>query len=328
MQPGSSVQAVAQALDSTSQVLQTEAMLSAAIAEYQRRGEEWNNQLQLANYAIEQINKQIDIANIRLSIATSDLQQHLLSVQQSTDVQNFLTRKFTNCELYSWLSGQISSLFFDAYQLALSMAYMAQRAYQYELFDDKTNFIPANSWDSIHKGLMAGETLKLALNQMQKSYFQNNTRWLEVEKTISLKIKNVEKWNEFIEQGILVFDITKSDLEVPVEGSNYYFTKTVSISIPAVIGPYQTFNGILRQTKNQTNDDKASADYGKNNQRIIISKGINDSGMFALNYEDERYLPFEGTGAISSWEFKLSDKGKEFRQKISDVIFNLKYIIK
>jgi Tc toxin complex TcA C-terminal TcB-binding domain len=34
-------------------------------------------------------------------------------------------------------------------------------------------------------------------------------------------------------------------------------------------------------------------------QSIATSSAQNDSGMFELNFRDERYLPFEGAGAIS-----------------------------
>jgi hypothetical protein len=107
--------------------------------------------------------------------------QHLLSEQQTTEIQNFLSRKFTSEELYLWMSGRIASLYFDAYQIALTMAYMAQRAYQYELCVTET-FIPVNGWDSLRKGLLAGEGLKLSLMQMQKSFLQKNNRGIEVEK--------------------------------------------------------------------------------------------------------------------------------------------------
>lgn len=50
--------------------------------------------------------------------------------------------------------------------------------------------------------------------------------------------------------------------------------------------------------------------------------------MFELNFRDERYLPFEGAGAISQWRIELS-KDKELRQfdydTISDVIFHVRY---
>jgi hypothetical protein len=61
---------------------------------------------------------------------------------------------------------------------------------------------------------------------------------------------------------------------------------------------------------------------------IATSTGQNDAGMFEFNFRDERYLPFEGAGAISDWQIELSTE-KELRQfdysTISDVILHLKF---
>lgn len=59
-------------------------------------------------------------------------------------------------------------------------------------------------------------------------------------------------------------------------------------------------------------------------------------GLFELNFRDERYLPFEGAGAISEWRLQLSGKWRdssgnpiEFPQfdfdTISDVVLHLRY---
>jgi hypothetical protein len=61
---------------------------------------------------------------------------------------------------------------------------------------------------------------------------------------------------------------------------------------------------------------------------IATSTGQNDSGLFELNFRDERYLPFEGAGAISTWQIELTQEPR-LRQfdyaTISDVIMHVKY---
>jgi hypothetical protein len=68
---------------------------------------------------------------------------------------------------------------------------------------------------------------------------------------------------------------------------------------------------------------------------IAASNGQNDSGIFELNFRDERYLPFEGAGAISQWSLELvhdnsENFGKELRQfdysTITDAILHIKYM--
>ncbi|MBS1915552.1 MAG: hypothetical protein JST87_04695 [Bacteroidetes bacterium] len=329
-EPGSVIEAVANALDSTTQMMQTQAMLSGAIAEYERRGQEWSNQVQLANYTIDQINNQLTAAMTRLEISRLNYAQNLTSTQQAADVQNYLSRKFTNVELYSWMSGQIASLYFDAFQVALELSFMAQKCYQYELCREQT-FIPASNWDSLRKGLLAGEKLKLALMQMQKSFIQFNKRGMEVEKMFSVKakIENADKnaWTGFKQNGgTLTFNITKDDLKIDSlpDNGNSLVIKLIRVSIPAVVGPYQTFGAVLTQTK-QSRKESETNNFGQENQKVVISGGIDDSGLLVVDFNDERYLPFEGTGAISTWEFTL--KAPAITCNISDIIFTMRYVV-
>jgi hypothetical protein len=59
---------------------------------------------------------------------------------------------------------------------------------------------------------------------------------------------------------------------------------------------------------------------------IATSTAQNDSGVFELNFRDERYLPFEGTGAISTWEISLPGEIRQFDlNSINDIILHFKY---
>ena len=54
--------------------------------------------------------------------------------------------------------------------------------------------------------------------------------------------------------------------------------------------------------------------------------GQNDSGLFETNLRDERYLPFEGAGAISQWRLRLPTTFPAFdHDTITDVILHLRY---
>ena len=58
---------------------------------------------------------------------------------------------------------------------------------------------------------------------------------------------------------------------------------------------------------------------------IATSNAQNDSGMFELNFKDERYLPFEGAGVISKWRLELPAFRQFDYHTISDAIIHLKY---
>ena len=73
------------------------------------------------------------------------------------------------------------------------------------------------------------------------------------------------------------------------------------------------------------NDDRFVYNVGAI-QSIAASNSQNDSGMFELNFKDERYLPFEGCGAIGTWRLELPTEVRQFAyETISDVVLHVKY---
>jgi hypothetical protein len=61
-------------------------------------------------------------------------------------------------------------------------------------------------------------------------------------------------------------------------------------------------------------------------ESIATSSGQNDSGMFELNFRDERYLPFEYQGAVSRWRIELPPENNYFDlDTVSDVVLHLDY---
>ena len=59
---------------------------------------------------------------------------------------------------------------------------------------------------------------------------------------------------------------------------------------------------------------------------IASSKAQYDTGVFDFSFRDERYMPFEGAGAISSWQLSLPKTLRVFDYgTISDVLLHLSY---
>ena len=132
-----------------------------------------------------------------------------------------------------------------------------------------------------------------------------------------------------------------------MDGPGHYFRriKTVAVSIPCVTGPYASANCTLTLLKSSVRktavvgdgyartdaEDIRFSDYFGSLQSIVTSGGQNDSGMFETNLRDERYLPFEYSGAISEWQLELPanpSKGEPCQfdyNTISDVILHIRY---
>jgi len=320
------------------------ASLNATMAGYVRRAGEWEFQRQLAEYETTGIADSIQAAEAKKEIAQQDLKIHKQTIKDSAEVSAFLKSKFTNEQLYKWMADKLSTLYYQAYLLSLNLALEAQRSYQYEIGVNNT-YVNFNYWDSTRKGLLAGEALTLSLNQLEKAYLDGNKRPFEIEKTISLKELDPLAFIDLVKTGKCLFQFSERLFDDDYPGHYLRLIKSISVTIPAVLGPYQNFNASLTQLSNQVvlqplpevvdyllggNSDQP--DDGKlrsgwmANQKIAVSTGVNDSGLFSVNFNDERYLPFEGTGAVSTWNFSLPlNTNRIDRDSISDVIFTLGY---
>lgn len=358
MKFGDAINMGAQMLGTTSQIMSQQSGSASTIAQFQRRAEDWKLQKQTAQFDINQLQDQI--LTLRASISSSqqeiDIQQK--SIDQNEDLISFYQSKFTSRELYQWMISRVSAVYFQAYKLALDTALTAQMCYQYEL-DRNDSYINFGYWDSLHKGLLAADGLKLSLAQLENAYIDNNQRRMEIEKTISLKTLNPEAFYAFMSgdnQGNLMFSLTEELYDRDFPSHYCRHIKSVSVSIPAVVGPYQNIHATLTQNTNlvvltankdvvnyaiyQTAPQKSGSAPAQptpdalrqnwaSSQQIALSKGMDDSGLFALNYDDPRYLPFEGTGAVSSWTLSMPPATNQIDfSAISDVILTVRYTAK
>jgi hypothetical protein len=319
------------------------------MASYIRREQEWTLQANMAAKEIIQLDKQIVSADIRIQVAEKELENHKKQIENAKEVELFLKDKFTNQELYQWMKEQLFAVYKQSYNLAYDMAKKAEKAYQFELGKETSDFIHYGYWDNTKQGLVAGEKLQLALRQLEKSYLEENRRELELTKHISLALLNPLALIQLRETGKCYFSLPEELFDLDFQGHYFRRIKSVSISIPCVAGPYTTVNCSLRLLKNTIRINTSMNSNGtyehENDEGVWIddnrfrtvnvpitsiatSTGQNDAGMFEFSFRDERYLPFEGAGVISDWQIELSTE-KNFRQfdysTISDVIIHLKY---
>ena len=103
------------------------------------------------------------------------------------------------------------------------------------------------------------------------------------------------------------------------------------MSVPCVAGPYTDVSGALTLQSSSLRKDPQIGDGHKETllgplQSIATSSGQNDGGLFELNFPDERYLPFEGRGAESTWQFSLPTEFKAFDyDTIADLVLHIRY---
>ena len=340
-QIGSALQAFAANLRSIAGHLSTKASLSATMGGYYRRKDDWDLQKDLAAKELEQVSKQIDAATIRADIAQKDLDNQDLQIENTKKVDYFMHEKFTNAELCDWMVQQLSSIYFQSYQLAYDLAKAAERAFRFERGDDGASFIHFGYWDSLKKGLLAGERLHYDLRRMDAAWLEQNKREHEITKHISLGTYFPLALVALKETGSCTIDVGEKLFDFDFPGHYMRRLKTVAVTIPCTTGPYTGVNCKLSLLKNAVRrdptvgsvyletpvgaDPRFRYDYSAA-QSIVTSTGQNDGGMFEVNLRDERYLPFEGAGAISTWRIDLAQANNAFEvDTISDVILHVRY---
>lgn len=339
-QISNSISTFAKALVLGSQVVDKIAAGISTMGSYERRNDDWKLQERLAKNEITSIEKQISAAEIRRDISKADLASHDIQIENSKRTDESMRAKFTNKELYDWMIGQISTVYFSAYKLSHDFAKKAERSYKFELGNDDS-FISYGYWDSMKKGLQSADQLLHDIQRMETSYLDKNKREYEIMKHVSLGILDPLASIRLRATGVCDFEIPEVLFDMDHPGQYFRRIKSVSLSLPCIVGPYTSVSAKLSLVKNRyrkNTDD--TANYAEDTvasdnrfvynigsiQSIAASNSQNDSGVFELNFKDERYLPFEGTGAISSWRLELPTELKQFDYNtISDLILHVRY---
>lgn len=189
-----SLELAARALYQTSSVLDKSASLSSTIAGYRRRKEEWDLQATLAAKEIEQLDRQIAAAELRIAIAERELENHVLQIENARAVDEFMRSKYTNQELYQWQVGQISEVYFRTYKLAYDLAKRAERCFRFELGLQDSNYIQFGYWDSLKKGLLSGEKLQYDLRRLEAAYLEQNRREFELVNIFRWRCSICSRW--------------------------------------------------------------------------------------------------------------------------------------
>ena len=243
------------------------------------------------------------------------------------------------------MQGEISRLYYEYYRFAFDTARKAEKTMKQELMRpelDAQDFVKFNYWDGGRKGLLSGEALYLDVKRMEMAYHDHNKRELELTRHVSLRQLNP----------LALLD-PQGDRHVPGDDSRMALRPRLPRSLHAPHQERRPLDPVRRRPVHQRQlhplaveeqpaqvpDHLRTANTRGRAPRTTASSitsarcspsspaaRSNDSGMFETNLRDERFLPFEGAGAESTWKLDLPKDYPAFDYAtISDVILHIRY---
>jgi|GEM_PF-6593695 len=345
MVPGDSTEAVSKVAAIKARLASTAASILSSSATLVHRTIELAARGNLLKIDLDKIDKDIAVANIRLEILKQQQAIQKKQAEQWDEKNTLIEHQFTGSALYAWMLQRVASVYRQAFQIAFEWAQSAQKLYQ----DERTStqrFLDRGHWDDVWRGLLAAEGLMVNLEQLEKAYLDSDGREQQLSKDISLKELNPWAFLALQRDGVCVFDLNERLFDLDFPGHYCRRIKSISISLQVASSRTYSLQATLKQLLNRivkTPDvnavqfllgepdvpqpDAATVvmDY-RANQQIAICRCDRDCGLFELKFDGDRYLPFEGTGAVSRWELRMPKATNRLDYtQVSDVIVHLNY---
>lgn len=339
---------------------QSQGTRAGMVGAWERRADEWVKEARLAAADVTQIGRQIVASLIAEQAAAREYHSTATQADDATEALAYLNNdtyttaasqalaatlqatKFSNEALYLWQESALTDLHQRTYQFAVDTARRAEQLMKRELMRpevDQITYIQPNYWDAGRKGLLAGQGLYQDLKRMELDYLDHNQRELELTRTISLRQLAPRALLALKLTGACTFSIPEWFFDRDCPGHYLRRIKNVALSVPALAGADSSVNLTLTLQKSTlrinptgssyprdaANDDNRFQDFIGTAESIVTSSGSNDSGLFETNLHDERYLPFEGAGAISTWTLSLPPLASWDYGSITDVKMVMRY---
>jgi len=319
----SGLSAAASAASTTSSIFQI-------MASNERRRQEWQYQLKLAQVDFKIADMGVALAEDRMAIVDKEKEISQLQQQHANDTLNFLEHKrFTGSKLYNWMRTELSKIYRNQLYIALGMARMAQQALAFERQQTITT-IKHNYWEGERKGLLGTEKLLQDINSLEELRIQTDIRKKELTKTLSFASYAPAEFQRFKESGIMEFTPQMAWFDRYFPGHYMRLIKRISVSVVALLPATEQIRATL--SDNGCSHVMVGApwqDYKviyREPESIALSFALGATGLFEANLHDPMLLPFEGKGVDTSWTLEMPKGANRFNfDTLFDVLLRIEY---
>ncbi len=321
------------------------ASVNSVFASLERRQQEWNYQKSIAQQDVKIGSQQVKIANDRIRIASQEKEIAELQLNHAEATLDFLKNKFTSAALYEWMSGVLEDVYSYFLQEATAMAKMAEQQLAFERQISLPSLIKSDYWnvnsnsllslssttdETDRRGLTGSARLTKDLAELDHYAFDSTERKLQMTKVISLNEYDPVQMEIFRNTGRYLFNSTAEQFDKDFPGQYLRLIKRVSVTVIALVPPNKGIKATLINNgiSNVITGDVVfqTRTIARSPERIALSSPYNDYGVFQLQQETNQYLPFEGTGVETSWEFSMEKASNPFDYRsIADVLISIEY---
>ena len=328
---------------------QTRAQVASLQSTFERRRQEWELQANLTLQDVEISTKQIELAQDHLQVVQQERAIAGLQADHAKSEVDFLANKFTNVELYEWMSGIIGRVYSYFLQQATAMARLAQNQLAFQRQDPSLSYIRADYWEppaesggSIgtdgeepdRRGLTGSARLLQDIYRLDQYAFETDQRKLQLKQTFSLAQLAPFEFQQFRETGVLRFATPMELFDRSFPGQYLRQIKRVRTSLVALVPPTQgiratlTASGLSKVVIGGHGEPFRTATVRRQPEQIALTSPTDATGLFELQSarEEDLLLPFEHMGVDTSWELRMPKATNPFDYTtIADVLFTIEY---
>lgn len=320
---------------------ETTATLRGIEASQERRRQEWEHQIALANQDALIAQGQIDLAIDRTAIANQEYTIALVQQQHAQDMLQFLTSKFMNVPFYEWMIGVLAEVYAFLLRAATTMARQAEGQLAFERQQASANMIKPDYWTHVNqagsssaapdrRGITASAQLLKDVTTLDQYAFETERRFLNLSHTFSLASLFPVDFHEFRRTGLMSFSTMMRQFDECFPGHYMRLIKKVRISFAALIPPNQGVRATL-STSGLSRVVTGDAAFPvlvvrQEPESVALTSPLASSGVFELDMQSDLLFPFEGMGVDTSWFLELPPAANPFDYNtLFDVVMTIDY---
>ncbi|TGO35955.1 hypothetical protein BHYA_0139g00010 [Botrytis hyacinthi] len=290
---------------------------------------------------IKSIDKQVEIQKIHITSIQKDIEIQQSEIEDAAGAEEWYRTKYTSEQLYTWMEKIFRNLYFQAYELSMTMALRAESSFNFEAGSKSSIINKGGYWNASQDGLLAAESLYLDLRRLESAQLDCTAADYNISKTVSLKDFDPMALMKLRITGTTDFSIGELLYDMDFPGHYMRRIRSVSVSVPSDIENGTNTNAVLTLLQHKYRVTQNAADYAASQSAtgsesfrtdripitaIAVSSGTKDPGVFELDFSGPRYMPFEGAGAISTWRLEFPAPIRHFNyESITDVQLHIQY---